>query len=381
MTSLPSSAEPLEVDTFLQIFNDLARKAVAGNYIFRGEHAVYPKVSSSLYRRYENIDEEGSVIEALQEEIIEQAQAHAPDMGDAEEDILAELRHNGGETNVIDFTNDYLIALFFACDGAPNAPGRIHLLPKVGDHYSVYEPLEPAHRVIAQKSALVRPHKGFVHPEETYAIDANHKPAVLEYLRAHHGISSETVYNDLYGVIQHQAVHRAAYDALYQGVALAAKGDHGQAIQHYSDCIRLNPQMASAYNNRADAYHDLGDYDSAISDYQKALTFDARNEAVYHNLGVAYAAQRNYRLAVQHYDLALQIDHDDYTHYFRLEAWLLLEKWEEAKQAATSAEISRADIIALFHEHYENISDFEQQNDVRLPDDIAELLSGREVGN
>ena len=161
------------MDTFLQIFNELARKANVGNYIYRGEHAVYPTVSSSLYRRYKDIDEEGSFTQALQNAILEQAKAHAPNMGGAEEDIiLAELRHNGGETNVIDFTNDYLIALFFACDEAPDEPGRLHMLSKVGESYSLFEPLEPAHRVIAQKSVLVKPSQGFILPDETVTIDA-----------------------------------------------------------------------------------------------------------------------------------------------------------------------------------------------------------------
>ena len=137
--------------------------------------------------------------------------------------------------------------------------------------------------------------------------------------------------------------------------------------------------MASTYNNRADAHHESGEYESAISYYRKALRFDARNQAVYHNLCVAYAAQHSYDLAIQHYDQALQLGHDDYTHYYRFEAWLLLKEWEEAKLAATSAEVVWADTRTLLHEHYENVSDFEQKNEVRLPDDISELLGGREV--
>ena len=32
-------------------------------------------------------------------------------------EILTEIQHYGGKTNLIDFTTDYLVALFFACDG------------------------------------------------------------------------------------------------------------------------------------------------------------------------------------------------------------------------------------------------------------------------
>jgi tetratricopeptide (TPR) repeat protein len=371
---------PDNLTAVLEIIGELARKSEGRSYIYRGEHGDYPKVSSSLYRRYESIDEAGDGILSIQEAILEHAKAHDLERNDraTDEDILAELRHNGGETNLIDFTSDYLIALFFACDGAHGESGRVHLLPVIGDGYRTFEPRQPVHRVVAQKSVFVRADKGFVQPEETVTIDANHKAALLEFLRVCHGISSVTIYNDLYGIIQHQAVHRDAYDALYEGVALAEKGSHQQAIQRYTACIGLNPQMASAYSNRADAYHELGEYESAIADYRKALKFDARNDSAYHNLGVAHAAQGDYHQAIHYYDQALQLNDDEYTRYYRFEAWLLLEEWEKAREVALSAEVSWDDISSLLREHYENVPDFEQKNDVRLPDDLAELLGGRE---
>ena len=249
---------------------------------------------------------------------------------------------------------------------------------KIGDNYDIYEPREPVRRVIAQKSVLVKPYRGFVVPEETLIIEANHKPAMLEYLRVHHAISSETIYNDLYGVIQHQTVHEAAYDALYRGVILASTGNNEEAIQHYTDCIERNPEMASAYNRRADAYCDLGEYDSAISDYQKALMFNVRNADTHHNLGVSYAAKRDYHSAIRHYDQALQLKHDAYTHYYRFEALLFIGEWEKAKQAAIFMSLEGGDVVDLLHENYKDVSDFEQQNGVQLPDDIVELLGGRE---
>ena len=382
-TQSSSHNEPDGLNAVLEIIGDLARKSEGQNYIYRGEYKCYPKVSSSLYRRYESIDEAGDGIASIQESILDQARAHNIEMSDAveDEDILAELRHNGGRVNLIDFTSDYHIALFFACDGVLNESGQVHMLSKVGDDYHTFEPRHPAHRVIAQKSVFVMPDKGFVQPVATVTIRSNLKAAVLAFLRTHHGISSETIYNDVYGVIQHQAVHQKAYDAFYEGIAVADKGEHRQAIQRYDDCVRLNPQMASVYSKRADAYHELGEYDSAIADYLTALTFDARNDAAYHNLGIAHAAQGNYRQAIQYYDQALRIDRDDYTHYYRFEAWLLLEEWEAARRAATSPDISWDDIADLLSEHYENVSDFEQKNNVQLPDDIADLLGGRGVGD
>ena len=112
MTTSPPKWKAEELDIFLKIHNQLAHTANAGTYIYRGEHREFPKVSSSLYRRYEKTDEQGLGTGAIEEEILEQARAHAPEMtGDDMDDvIIAELRHNGGDMNVIDFTNDYLVA-------------------------------------------------------------------------------------------------------------------------------------------------------------------------------------------------------------------------------------------------------------------------------
>ena len=227
MVTQSSHNESDGLNAVLEIIGELARKSEGQNYIYRGEQRDYHKVSSSLYRHYESIDAEGDAIASIQENILDQARAHNIEMSDAveDEDILAELRHNGGKVNLIDFTSDYLIALFFACDGAPNEAGRIHLLSVIGDGYRIFEPRQPIHRVVAQKSVFVSPNKGFVEPEATVTINANHKAAVLEFLRVHHGIASKTIYNDIYGVIQHQAVHRDAYEALYEGIALADKGE------------------------------------------------------------------------------------------------------------------------------------------------------------
>ena len=45
-------------------------------------------------------------------------------------EILTELQHYGGNTNLIDFTTDNHIALFFACNGFSDKPGRVILLEK-----------------------------------------------------------------------------------------------------------------------------------------------------------------------------------------------------------------------------------------------------------
>ena len=67
-------------------------------------------------------------------------------------EILTEIQHYGGKTNLIDFTTDYFIALFFACDGHHDEPGRV-ILQKIEDIENMIDlPRNPRHRVIAQKA-------------------------------------------------------------------------------------------------------------------------------------------------------------------------------------------------------------------------------------
>ena len=72
-------------------------------------------------------------------------------------EVASKLQHVGGNTNLIDFTKCYLVALFFACDGAPRKPGRVILLKQteqIRDKYQIKKPRCPKHRITAQKSVI-----------------------------------------------------------------------------------------------------------------------------------------------------------------------------------------------------------------------------------
>ena len=369
-----------DLDAVLTLISEIARKATGDNYVYRGEPAEFEDISSGLYRRHkgQGIDDVGSAIEAIQNEVIAQARRHEPLLDEMQEfEVLAQIQHNGGKTNLIDFTTDYLVALFFACDGEPNKSGRVILLFESGEGYYIDMPASPVHRVVAQKSVFVHPEKGYVEPDDTVIVPKHLKQTILEYLHRHHGISTETIYNDLYGFIQHQDVHQPAYHELYAGIILANSEHYDEAIGHYSNALALNPRMATAYSHRGDAYYDSGEYDSAIADYEQALSFDLQNYAVYHNLGLAYAGKGNHRQAIQFYDQALELNPDRYTRYYRFESYLLLKDWNKAEEEIRFAAVALVNIAAILREYYSDVSDFEQQNDIQLPDNITELLGGR----
>ena len=229
-----------KTSTVQDILRAIEAKSADGGYIYRGERKRYPKVSSNLYRDYDNIEDEAFDIESVQKEMLSHAKKHIGDLPedfrmdftvvldedeeDADEtidfELLTEIQHYGGKTNLIDFTTDYFIALFFACDGHYDKDGRVILQKTEAIKEMLKHPRNPRHRVIAQKSVFVRPPKGFIEPheEDIIIIPANLKLPLLEHLQTYHGISMVTIYNDLYGYIRNQDSHEIGYLAHYTGV-------------------------------------------------------------------------------------------------------------------------------------------------------------------
>ena len=217
------NTQETELNRILEIIGRIAEMTADGDFIYRGEPQHYEKVSSSLWRECrEEIGTEEFGIEAIQERMLDSSERLYP-RRQIEFEILTELQHYGGHTNLIDFTTDNHIALFFACDGFLDKPGRIILFQrteKTNEDYKIREPQNPRNRVITQKSIFVRPPKGFLESGQYDVIDIpkSLKEPILDHLQKQHGISTQTVYNDLHGFIRDQSSHqKEPAIGIYQG--------------------------------------------------------------------------------------------------------------------------------------------------------------------
>lgn len=298
----------------LEITNRLMLKSVSGGYIYRGEPQCYPKVSSSLYREYPEIETVSFLVESLQSVFLYEAEMYSDAGSYANVDdqlaILIQLQHYGGKTNLIDFTTDYLIALYFACDGEPEQDGRVVLLRKSGE-MKFHIHLPPPHltnRVVAQKSVFVRPPDGYIEPDDILVVPQNLKTRLLDYLRFCHNISPQTVYNDFHGFIRQQNIHKRAYTAYLQGVAAQYREDFPVAISHYNKAIELYPQFTHAYVERGDSYIEVGQLSDAIRDYDRALEIDPKLTDTYLNRGITHCKNGDFDLGISDFDSALDID-------------------------------------------------------------------------
>ena len=161
-----------------------------------------------------------------------------------------------------------------------------------------------------------------------------------------------------------------------RGIAYDAQGKYDKAIVDYDMAIALNPENANAYNNRGAVYADISEYVRAIADYDKAIELNPDLTVTYCTRGFAYHRKGEYARAILDYDKAIALDPDDAEAYCnRGEAYLHLQRWEQARKDLQTARDSGMDIIASFNNDYESVAGFESKTGIKLPADIAEMLT------
>ena len=337
-----SENRPLTIE---DIINEIKNKSSDGDYIYRGERKHHTRVSSAFYRQYRiKIRSKHFDLRIAEKEMLNAAKKHLgeplkdidedlPELliddrnpfSDTEIEILTELQHYGGKTNLIDFTTDYLIAIFFACSGHPKEDGRIILLQKTTkiEKEMIIRPQNPRHRIIAQKSVFLHPPDGYIKPHEDDIVNipATLKQPLLQYLRKYHDLSAETIYNDIHGFIRNEDIHKSAYIEFYLGLSFQSRASYTKsdaikrdryekAINHYGEAIDLNPEISIAYGNRG-------------------------------------------------------------------ECWLHLEEWDKARKDLETASNMGASIISAFRNDYKDgVKEFEEKTRIKMPKDLAEMLGG-----
>ena len=404
MTTTNRSESNNELGRVREKIREIEDKALDGNYIFRGEPKCYTEVSSGLWRGYRQMLRDELDIELIQREmVINHARQHLSgsisnnDFGSGHSDlqILIQLQHYGGKTNLIDFTTDARVALFFACDGFHDEVGRVILQEREdteGLVESPWEPNEPIHRVVIQKSIFIRPNKGYLipDPDSIVKIPDALKVPILKYLQKYSGISARTIYNDLHGYIRIQARESNAVGEFYEGVSRMSEMSEAstpeekhrlsnEAIAHFGETVRINPYFASAYLNRSSVYLSVGDRDRAIEDLGNAIDADPYRTGAYATRGSVYYWGENgkEKLAhvIQDLNKAVQLGVGPKFQCLRAWTWLRLEKWEEAKSDFAFMQSLNYDFMGMFYDRYKSVEDFEQRYDVQLPEDIASLLT------
>ena len=399
-------------------FIEWAARFSDGQYLFRGVSTERYKIEASAYRRLPEPDRNNpSKLLKINKALIEKAKSLGHDQKNGQQlsdlEILAELQHFGAATCLIDFSRSALVALWFACQQGSRgeANGKVYavrhddmvrlktvnpelikkdidyfLKPDENDRYLQYQwsPKLQNNRIIAQQSVFVFSGAP-IEAEAEYVIKKEIKQEMLISLDKISGINEATIYPDFDGFSRLHAHNKPytepdAQDYLESGTEAHQEGNLDDAVEYYTEVIQLEPTDTSilsvAYYSRGVAYGEKGEIDLAIENYNNTLKLDPNSADAYNNRGYAYYEKGDFDRALKDYDQAIQLKSDNVLYYNnRGMASLHLQEWEKAKSDLTIARNMGVDIIALFRNTYASIASFEQNHNVKIPEDIAALLT------
>ena len=107
-----------------------------------------------------------------------------------------------------------------------------------------------------------------------------------------------------------------AYNNL--GTTLAAQGKLDEAVTHFWEAVRLDPDYADAHYNLGNAQAARGKFDDAVRYFREALRIKPAYADAHCNLGTALAAQGKFDDAVSCFREALRLNPDDAAAHYDL---------------------------------------------------------------
>ena len=141
--------------------------------------------------------------------------------------------------------------------------------------------------------------------------------------------------------------------------------------------VNIDPDFGPAYCDRGEAWLHLSEWDNVITDCSTAIRLHPEYVDAYHVRGLAHARKGNHRASIADFTEVVNIDPDFGPAYCdRGEAWLHLSEWDNVRADLAIAEDMGVNVVASFHNDYEDVADFEQHTGITLPDDVADMLGG-----
>jgi len=102
------------------------------------------------------------------------------------------------------------------------------------------------------------------------------------------------------------------------GNALSSKGKLDEAIVHYVSAIRIKPDYAAAYNHLGLALFRQGKIDEAVINITKAIKIDPRMAEAYNSMGAVSLAQGKPEQAIVNFTRAVQIKPNDMEAHYNI---------------------------------------------------------------
>lgn len=151
----------------------------------------------------------------------------------------------------------------------------------------------------------------------TEVIKSNRKAYQAFYYRAYSNMYLHNwtdALSDLYRIRKPMKNDAGVYLAF--GNIYNEGGKYKKALTNFNTALKLNPNLAEAYNNRGVCYQHMHNYRAAIQDYTSAINADPRlataynnrGSAIYYNQDVAQAVKLDIESAINDFTKALALD-------------------------------------------------------------------------
>ena len=400
----PPDAQAYYLDGLTKIEHEIIKKSAGAEFLYRGEPECYKeapyrgKVSSTLYRPSSaEFDSHRFNLTNFQKEKLDEVRNYTHENQKRDFELLTELQHYGSKTNLIDFTTDYHIALYFACDGSHDKDGRVILLKRsqeTRDKYNIETPQTPQNRVIGQKSIFAQPPQGYIEAEDisVVCVPKRLKQWILVHLQHFQDISTQSIYNDLHGYIRHETLSSSSEAILPLVIAdhakeLAEENSSAEeqkdllerAISNYTKAIQYSPYDAATYVEQGQLYAQTRKFDLAIETFSKAIFLRPDHADDYYKRGLAYLRKEAHNLAIADFSKAIELN-PDYasSYYLRGIVRLHLEEWEDARFDLTTAREKGIDIATHVKNTDLQPGDFEGSKGSSLPKDLVRMFESRQ---
>jgi tetratricopeptide (TPR) repeat protein len=330
-------------------------------FIYRGQSNADWGLTSTYYRRFNfsksNDKSHNPTQKQFQDyhkDLISDAKSyhyHKKELNDLE--LLLELQHYGAATGFVDFSRDFLIALWFASHGNQNTGGKVFLLDTNSiDKFSglqegeeifakcdklqfVSNNFKSNNRIFSQKGVFVFGNQT-IDDVKTIEILQEDKQPILQEPSNIFSIDEKSLFQDIHGFsmvndVNHPIYEKTAEEYIEKGNNNYHKSEFEKAIEAYKKAIEINPDSDMAYSNMGSAYAGLKKFEEAIEACKKAIEIDPDSDGAHHNIGLAYYNLGKFERAIEAYKKAIEIKPDSYMAYCNM--GLAYDKLGELKEA------------------------------------------------
>ena len=341
-------------------------------YIYRGQSNKKWKLKSGAERRLKNPQDRERIIDYLSETLITPCKRAGYHYGNGRElqdlEILAKLQHFGAATCLLDFTHQFLIALWFASQDT-KTDGKVYGFNRsdikkvtiiTEDHIkkTIREILSPVqtdqgiersenpkvfywqspateNRMISQSSCFLFSSDPIV-KDFKIIVSKEDKPSILQELKEISNYTEITIYNDFYGFASSHAenkplLEKTEQDYLDEAIEYAQSEKYQKAIASCDHALHKKRDNGRTFSIRGYAKFQLKRHEESVEDFNEAIRIGPQNAFQYAFRGESKRQLERYKEAIEDFGEAIKIDSQNALPYiFRGKAKHQLERYEAA---------------------------------------------------